>query len=183
MAKDKDNYKLLTEDIDLNKLNLMDEKIINKSKDLNSIVDRIVSNYCSPLDSLMKDISRLLNNAVRPSDEELDAWSCKLASALYFAGEGVETIGVKQDIAKAYKMEKYNNAYDETDGTISDKTAYAELKSQEEYLMHIIYTRAYKKASQKLEAGNEMLSSIKKVISRRMGAFNLSIRDRGEFKE
>lgn len=179
----KENYKALTENIDLEKLNELDNKIKNKSVDINGIVDRIVKDYCKPLDELMININEMLNDAVRPSDEELDAWSCKLASCLYFAGEGVETIGVKQDVAKAYKMEKYNNAYDETDGTISDKTAYAELKSQEEYLIHIIYTRAYKKANQKLEAGNEMLSSIKKVISRRMGAFNLNVRDRYEFKE
>lgn len=179
----KENYKALTDNIDLDKLNLLDNKIKNKSLDINGIVDKIVSDYCSPLDSLMKDIGNLLNDAVRPSDEELDAWSVKLASCLYFVGEGVETIGVKQDVAKAYKMEKYNNAYDETDGTISDKTAYAELKSQEEYLIHVIYTRAYKKANQKLDAGNEMLSSIKKVISRRMGAFNMNVKDRGDFRE
>ena len=179
----KENYKALTDNIDLEKLNLLDDRIKTKSFDINNIVNKIVSDYCKPLDDLMKDISNMLNDAVRPSDEELDAWSVKLASCLYFAGQGVETIGVKQDVAKAYKMEKYNNAYDETDGTISDKTAYAELKSQEEYLIHVIYTRAYKKANQKLDAGNEMLSSIKKVISRRMGAFNLNIKDRGDFRE
>ena len=179
----KENYKALTENIDLTKLTELDSKIKNKSVDINNIVNNIVKDYCKPLDDLMQSINSMLNDAVRPSDEELDAWSCKLAACLYFAGEGVETIGVKQDVAKAYKMEKYNNAYDETDGTISDKTAYAELKSQEEYLVHIIYTRAYKKANQKLDAGNEMLSSIKKVISRRMGAFNLNVKDRYDFKE
>ena len=179
----KENYKALTENINLDKLKELDVKIQTKSVDINVLVDNIVKGYCKPLDDLMSSISEMLNDAVRPSDEELDAWSCKLASCLYFAGEGVETIGVKQDVAKAYKMEKYNNAYDETEGTISDKTAYAELQSQEEYLIHVIYTRAYKKANQKLEAGNEMLSSIKKVISRRMGAFNLNVKDRYDFKD
>lgn len=178
----KENYKALTDNIDLEKLTELDSKIKNKSVDINGIVNKIVADYCKPLDDLMTSINEMLNDAVRPSDEELDAWSCKLAASLYFAGEGVETIGVKQDVAKAYKMEKYNNAYDETDGTISDKTAYAELKSQEEYLIHVIYTRAYKKACQKLDAGNEVLSSIKKVISRRMGAFNMNVRDRNDFK-
>ena len=179
----KENYKALTEDINLESLNLMDEKIKNKSLDINTIVNKIVSDYCKPLDDLMKSINEMLNDAIRPSDEELDAWSCKLASCLYFVGEGVETIGVKQDVAKAYRMEKYNNSYDEVEGTISDKTAYAELQAQQEYLVHTIYTRAYKKANQKLELGLEMLSSIKKVISRRMGAFNLNVKDRVDFKD
>lgn len=179
----KENYEALTKDIDLEVLNTLDNKIKNKSVDINTIVNRIVADYCKPLDDLMRNINEMLNDAVRPSDEELDAWSCKLAASLYFAGEGVETIGVKQDVAKAYKMEKYNNVYDNAEGTINDKSAIAELKSQQEYLIHIIYTRAYKKASQKLDAGNEMLSSIKKVISRRMGAFNLNVKDRYDFKE
>lgn len=177
----KENYKALTENIDFEALNSFKDKVSNQSLNINTMVDNIVKDYCQPLDDLMKDINELLNDSVRPSDEELDAWSCKLASCLYFVGEGVETIGVKQDVAKAYKMEKYNNAYDSADGTIADKTAFAELKSQEEYLVHIIYTRAYKKASQKLELGNEMLSSIKKVISRRMNAFGLSIKDKSDF--
>lgn len=179
----KENYKALTENIDLEKLNQLDNKIKAKSVDINGIVNIIVRDYCKPLDDLMQSINSMLNDSVRPSDEELDAWSCKLAACLYFVGEGVETIGVKQDVAKAYKMEKYNNVYDNAEGTINDKSAIAELESQEEYLIHIIYTRAYKKANQKLDAGNEMLSSIKKVISRRMGAFNLNVKDRYDFKE
>ena len=177
----KENYKALTENLDLNALNSFTDKVSNQSININQMVDKVVSEYCEPLDNLMKDINELLNDSIRPSDEELDAWSCKLASCLYFVGEGVETIGVKQDVAKAYKMEKFNNAYDEASGTISDKTALAELKSQQEYLVHTIYSRAYKKATQKLELGNEMLSSIKKVISRRMGAFALSVKDKSNF--
>ena len=179
----KENYKALTENIDLASLTQLDDKIKSKSVDINGIVNKIVADYCKPLDDLMTNINELLNDAVRPSDEELDAWSCKLAACLYFAGEGVETIGVKQDVAKAYKMEKYNNVYDNAEGTINDKSAIAELKSQEEYLIHSIYTRAYKKATQKLDSGYEMLSSIKKVISRRLGAFSLNVRDRADFKD
>ena len=179
----KENYKALTENLNLDEIDSLKSKITLKSKTIDDMVNDIVNQYCKPLDELMEDIGSLLNDSVRPSDEELDAWSCKLAACLYFTGEGVETIGVKQDVAKAYKMDKYNNAYDIATGTIADKTAIAELESQQEYLVHIIYTRAYKKANQKLDAGNEMLSSIKKVISRRMGAFALSVRDKGTFRE
>lgn len=177
----KENYKALIDNIGVEAINTLKDKVSDQSINMTQLIDKIVSEYCSPLDDLMKMIGEVLNDSVRPSDEELDAWSCRLASCLYFVGEGVETIGVKQDISKAYKMEKYNNAYDSASGTISDKSAYAELQSQEEYLVHSIYTRAYKKANQKLDAGNEMLSSIKKVISRRMGAFALSVKDKSNF--
>lgn len=179
----KENYSALIKNIDPQKLAITRDAIDLHSIDIDKMVNEVVYEYCSPLDKLMNEIYQLLNDSVRPTDEELDAWACKLAACLYFVGEGVEAIGVRQDISKAYKMDKYNRVYDdiETIGTISDKTAKAELESQEEYIVNSIYTRAYKKANQKLEAGNEMLSSIKKVISRRMSAFALSVKDKSEF--
>lgn len=47
---------------------------------------------------------------------------------LYFCGEEQENLGIKQDVAKAIKQEKYNEVYRELQkGTISDKTSKAEL--------------------------------------------------------
>lgn len=180
----KESLKVLTQNIDLKELEELNNKINNNSINIEQMVDKIVDAYCSPLDKIMEKISQVLNSTIPPSDGELDEWSCKVSSVLYFTGEGVENIGIRQDISKAYLMDKYNSAYDSSTGnTISDKTADAELVSQKEQLINIIYTRAYKKAKQKLEAGTEMLNSIKKVISRRMNAYSLSVVDKGRFKE
>lgn len=172
----KSNYKALTENIDLSQLDLLDLKIKNNSEVLKNIVINIVNSYCEPLDNMMKNINDALRQIeqIPLTNEDLDNMSLQLSSCLYFAGEGVEYIGLKEDVAKAFKMEKFNNAFSQATGTINDKTSAAELNSQEEYIMHSIYECAYKECKHKLEAGNEMLQSIKKVIGRRMTEIQLS---------
>ena len=181
MGKD-ENYKALVESLNLNELDELNNKVNINTEILLNRAKNIVSAYCEPLDDYMVYLKDAINQPIPPSDGELDEWSVKLSSLLYFAGEGVESIGIKEDIAKAYKMDKYNTAYNEISGTISDKSAYADLQSQKEYLVHTIYQRAYKMAKQKVEAGMELLQSIKKVISRRMNSYSLSVVDKSQYK-
>ena len=102
---------------------------------------------------------------------------------LYFCGEEQENLGIKQDVAKAIKQEKYNEVYRELQkGTISDKTSKAELAVQSEEITRIIYDRSYKIVKNKLEAAYELLSSIKKVISRLMSEYELDGVDSGRFQ-
>ena len=172
----KNNFKALTENLDVSKLEQLDIKIKDNSEILKSMVIQVVNHYCEPLDRMMSNINNALKDIQECplSNEDLDTMSLQLSSCLYFAGEGVEYIGLKEDVAKAFKMEKFNSAFAQASGTINDKTSAAELKSQEEYVMHSIYECAYKECKHKLEAGNEMLQSIKKVISRRMSEMQLS---------
>ena len=169
----KGNFKALTENLDVSKLEQLDIRIKDNSEILRELVIQVVNSYCEPLDKMMKNIDTSLRETT-PTNEELDSMSLQLSSCLYFAGEGVEYIGLKEDVAKAFKMEKFNTAFAQAAGTINDKTSAAELKSQEEYVMHSIYECAYKECKHKLDAGNEMLQSIKKVISRRMTEMQLS---------
>ena len=53
-------------------------------------------------------------------------------------------------------------------GTVQDKNTLAELASQQEQLISICYTRAYRIVKAKVDSAQELLASIKKVISRRM---------------
>ena len=181
MARD-ENYKALTESLNLSELEELNKKVCNNAELISNRVKMVVNDYCMPLDDYMIYLKDAINQPIPPSDGELDEWSVKLSSLLYFAGEGVESIGIKEDIAKAYKMDKYNNAYNEISGTIADKSAFADLQTQKEFLVHTIYQRAYKMAKQKVEAGMELLQSIKKVISRRMNSYSLSITDKSQYK-
>lgn len=95
---------------------------------------------------------------------------------LYFTGNATENIGVKEDIAKAIKQELYNDIFQNSEGTIADKTSKAELSTQSEYITHIAYQRAYKKLKNKIEMGNEVLSSVKKVLTHRIAETELSRR-------
>ena len=92
-----------------------------------------------------------------------------LATYIYFAGGMCENLGIRDDIAKAVYKEVYNSSRNSmSSGTVQDKNAQAELHSQEEALISASYTRAYKTVKSKVENAQELLGSVKKVLSHRM---------------
>lgn len=179
----KDNLYALTSDIDTGVIREMQEIVSKNSEAINEIVNQLVDDYCRNLDEYVKYINKAIQDQEHPvTAQELDDFVIQLPILLYFAGEAQENLGINEDIAKAKKMEKYNNIYSQVNGTIADKTAKSEIASQTEYLTHIVYNRAYKIVKSKLEAAYELLNSCKKVISRRMAESELANIDEGRFK-
>ena len=176
----KGNEIALSGEIEVGKIRQLQKRIDANSDIVNSIVNRLVSDYCKPLDEYMEFIRNILNDTVNPpTDRELDDFILNIPVLLYFTGEAQEALGVKEDVAKAVKQELYNEIYDKSTGTIADKTAAAELATQNEYITHIAYQRAYKKIKLRMEAANETLQSVKKVISRRMVEYEVARVDSG----
>jgi len=175
---------LLAEEIETKKIELLQDRINNNSKLINDLTNKLVADYCKQLDEYVRFIQSVLNdNQHPPTALELDDMVMNLPVLLYFCGEAQENLGIKQDVAKAVKQEKYNEIYKEIQkGTISDKTSKAELAVQSEEITRIIYDRAYKIVKEKMTAAYELLSSIKKVISRRMNESSLANIDEGRFK-
>ena len=86
-----------------------------------------------------------------------------------------EQLGIRDDISKTVYKEVYHTARSElTEGTISDKDSLAELQSQAEQVTNICYNRAYKIMKAKVENAQELLSSCKKVLSRRISEQELT---------
>jgi uncharacterized protein YukE len=176
----KGNEIALSGEINVGKIRQLQKRIDANSDIVDSIVNRLVSDYCKPLDEYMEFIRNILNDTANPpTDRELDDFTLNIPVLLYFTGEAQEALGVKEDVAKAIKQELYNEIYDKSTGTIADKTAAAELATQNEYIAHIAYQRAYKKVKLRMEAANEMLQSVKKVISRRMVEYEVARVDPG----
>lgn len=155
------------------------DALITRVEDNSRVVDEIsnafVEKYCSDLDIFMKQLKDILNDVtVDISDTELDSIVLRLPTMLYFISEEQEVLGIREDMSKAMYKEAYNKCHAETSGTISDKTAAGELASQKEAVLNAAISRAYKKMKLKLEAAYEMLSSAKKVLSRRITAMELS---------
>lgn len=179
MAKNENNEALVA-DIDVSKVRQIQRRVGGNADIIDGIVNHLVSDHCQPLDDYVKFIQGILKDEANPpTDKELDDFVLNLATLLYFAGEAQESLGIKEDIAKAVKMELYNETYDKAEGTIADKTAKAELATQAEFISHTAYQRAYKKVKLRVEAGNEVLQSVKKVISRRITEYELSRVDPG----
>lgn len=167
---------LLAEEIETKKIELLQDRINNNSKLINDLTNKLVADYCKQLDSYVKYIQEVINDTKHPpTAEELDDMVIQLPVLLYFCGEAQENLGIKNDVAKAVKMEKYNEIYNELQkGTISDKTSKAELAVQSEEITRIIYDRAYKIVREKMTAAYELLSSIKKVVSRRLAEYQMT---------
>ena len=168
MAKN-DSTSALANEIDNEAIRRIQARIQENSRALDTVVNKLVSDYCKPLDDYIQLIKDILDDKkVPPTDQELDDFTLNLPVLLYFTGEAQESLGIKEDVARAIKTEVYNEVFNVSSGTIADKTAKAELAAQNEGITHLVYQRAYKKVKLRMEAANEVLQSIKKVMSRRM---------------
>ncbi len=162
------------------KFNLTDEELdeIHDTKDdvegksiiIDEIVASIIQPYCKDLDNYVSFIKDCLKDGENPpSDSELEDFCLNLSTCLYFAGGLCEQLGVRDDISRAVYKEMYHSARaSQEKGTVADKDSLAELASQQEYIVNSCYSRAYKTLKSKVENGQELLSSCKKVLSHRM---------------
>lgn len=158
------------DNIDQEKVKEIITRVENNSVQMDEIVNEIISTYIDDLDKYVAHIdSRLCEKDNPPTDAELDKFCLNLSSLIYFASGMSEQLGIRDDIAKATYKEMYNTTRDSTEkGTVQDKNTLAELASQQEQLVSVCYTRAYRIVKAKVDSAQELLASIKKVISRRM---------------
>lgn len=151
------------------------KNVDNISVTVKEISDKLVIKYCKDLDDLMYVIREELQNNGEITDEELEFHIMDLANILYFTGSAQEDLGIKEDICKAIRQEVYSKAREQATGkTVADKTAQAELIAQAETMTLAIYSRAYKKVKLRMDAGYEMLNSLKKVMNKRITEMELS---------
>lgn len=158
------------DNIDTEKIASIQTRIENSSAKMDEIVDTIITTYVDELDKYVSHIDeRLCDKGNPPTDAELDKFCLNLSSLIYFASSMSERLGIRDDIAKATYKEVYNTTRDGAEkGTVQDKNTLAELASQQEQLISVCYTRAYRIVKAKVDSAQELLTSIKKVISRRM---------------
>ena len=151
------------------------QKVDNISDTIKEISDKLVEKYCEPLDVEMEVIRLELKENNSLTDDTLEKHILELANILYFTGSAQEDLGIKEDTCKAIRQEVYSKAREQATGkTVADKTAQAELIAQAETMTLAIYSRAYKKVKLRMDAGYEMLNSLKKVMNKRITEMELS---------
>lgn len=148
---------------------------LNANK-LDEIVNSIINPYVQDLDKYIDFVSKIIKDDTNPpTAQELDDFCLNLSVYLYYASGMQERLGVKDDIARAIYQEMYHSSRDKIEkGTVQDKDSLAALASQQEYLTSVLYKRAYNIVKAKVSAGQELLSSVKKIISRRMSEMELT---------
>lgn len=161
--------------VDTQAINLLLGRVEDNSHIVDDIVRDIIKPYIQDLDKYIGFIKECLKDGENPpTDYELEDFCMNLSTYIYFASGMCEQLGIRDDIAKAVYKETYNNARDTKSGTVQDKNMLAELDAQQEQLISVCYTRAYKIVKAKVESAQELLSSIKKVLSRRMQEIELT---------
>lgn len=164
------------DNIDLEKINSIRLHVEDSSQKMDEIVNDIISQYVEDLDECVSHIdTRLCDKDNPPTDIELETFCLNLSTLIYFAGGMCEQLGLRSSIATAIYKEMYNTTRNSLDkGTIDDKNTLAELASQQEQLVDIAYKSAYKIVKSKVDNAQELLSSCKKAISRRMQEISLT---------
>lgn len=158
----------------MNKSEIINQKIVENSKIIEDIVYDITRQYTKPLDDIMIICRDIFNSKDKITNEEIEDLLTQLPTALYFVNEGQEFVGLKEDVAKITKMENYNIIRAKATGTVADKNTTAELSVINEEINRIIYQRSYKMIKSKVEMGQEMINSLKRVFDARMNDLDLS---------
>lgn len=152
------------------------KRVEDYSEEIEKAITSITDEYCSDIDEYVDIIDRTLRDEDNPvTDEELDKFSLNLSTLIYYTSVGAERLSVKDDVSRSIYKEAYNTARTLIDkGTVADKNTQAELDTMEEHIANIIYNKSYKIVKAKVEAAQELLGSVKKVMSRRMSELSLS---------
>lgn len=148
-----------------------------------SISDKIVESYTKDFDILMSDLKRdIIEND--PTDLLLEKYVLELNNLLYFLSDKIESVGIKDDLSKMAAKEVFNTTYLESrekdierknKTTVAELTAMAEDASKYETILNSIYSRVYKQIKLKMDAGYDMVNTIRKIITRRMQDAAMSV--------
>jgi hypothetical protein len=160
----------------LEKIGQIKLRVEENAQVIDKLVDEIIKPYTKDLDAYVDFVRSCLKDGEHPlTDSELEDISNNMATYIYYASGMCEQLGVRDDISKALYKETYNNArLDLEKGTVDDKNTIAESKSQQEQLVSICYNRAYRTLKAKVDAAQELLGSVKKVLTKRISDQSLT---------
>lgn len=157
------------------------EDLLKSTKDnseyFNKIINETVVKYTKHLDDIMQKLYLYIKKPDEIITNELEKYYLELTNLLYFQGEKLEQLGIYTDLSKTAMKEVFNKNYlnaqikdteKRNKTTVAENTAIAEEASKYENVVNSIYDKAYKICKYKIDAGYEMVNTLRKVISKRM---------------
>lgn len=141
-------------------------------------LNKVVTSYSQSLDNLMLDLyDECIKDSKTATTEALEKYYLELANMLYFMAEKLEKLGIYDDMSKSSAKEVYSKAYLDSQvkeiqtgknkTTVAELQATAELKAQYPMVVNNIYSRAYSTLKNKIAAAQDMLSTLKRILTGR----------------
>lgn len=171
--------------LDIEKFKELVERTESNVEQFTAVAEETANKYTQDLDELMSALNVCLTQEEEPETVSLERYYLELTNMLYFMAQRVEKLNVYADIAKAQSKEVYNKSYllhcsskDEKGKslrTVSENTALAEEESKYEATLETIYRSAYSIAKNKVNAGFEMVNTLRKVLGIRDTEMKLSM--------
>lgn len=152
------------------------DRVEENSVELDKTIADIIERYSGELDEYLRFVKSVISNEEQPpTDVEIDDMQLNISTLIYFTSAGCEQMGIRDDLSHMAYKEAYNVARSlQKSGTVADKNTQAELDSQAERIVSLIYSKAYKILKSKVEAAQDVLASLKKVSSRRIAEMELT---------
>ena len=144
----------------------------------------VVRQYSEPLDNLMSDLYVECIQKEDPSTSVLERYYLELSNLVYFMIDRLEQLGVYADMAKSASKEVYSktylanqvkeNATGKNKTTVAELQAQADIASQYESVVSSIYDHAYKVVKGKVSAAQDMMNTLRKILSVKTSEMELS---------
>ena len=155
--------------IDEHKLSVSNELLDHAEKIVGTTIINSINNLTQELDTLINIMhNKIKKDEYEITDKELEKLIIRLPILIYDLNNTLMKVGIKEDLSKIIKQTNYNEAFVIQEGTIADKKSGAELAIKEEALLETTWKRSVKIISQKIDIAQELLSSCKKLLTKRM---------------
>lgn len=137
-------------------------------KVLDEVLDKYVTKNVAELDKILCAVKSALDDPDALTTAELESLALKLPTVIYFMSEHVERLGIRTDLAKLLEKDRYGKTLLAVAGTVKEREAIALKESQYENIVSAAVARAYKTIVVKIEAAQDLLAVVKKVLTRRI---------------
>lgn len=172
------NNETFLENIDGNEIERLVDGVRTNSNYFRDISDKLIKEYAGDMDDLMRDLLAELTQPDPMPTDLLERYYAELTNMVYFMCDKLEQLSAYNDLSKTAAKEVYNKAYLKASAqkdekgksrtTVAENTSIAENASQYNNVVSSVYEHVYKTLKLKYDCANEMITTLKNIIKRRM---------------
>lgn len=145
-------------------------KFEDNAQEIERACEKIVDDICFELDNYIQEVQDIVFNKNKEmTSAEADSVIMNIPAMLYWVKAEKEKLGIRLDLALKVKEDKWNETYLSAEGTATNKKVEANQATMKESIDCIVFDRAYKMIDNRENMAYELMQSIKKVVSRKMG--------------